>query len=212
LLRLLDRQPEWATAVVWVLKAAAGVRYALLPGGPWADMTYAELRRCLEEQLEGTVQRVGIPGLPREALRLSGGKELPVLEPELRGIWPWRMAAAAEQAKRDLFERLAEELRGPGVTADERARNLAACHLWSSGELWRRLVWEDLALAAISSERSPIRRPGSDCRDVVLSFFNPSQRLEQGQWEVRLTVDVGDVVPVVVGEPRRWWVSHGPQP
>ena len=55
-------------------------------------------------------------------------------------------------------------------------------------------------------KKSPICRPGSDCYDVTLSFFNPKERLTVARKEYRFTIDVSDVVPVTVGEVRAWSV------
>ncbi|HXQ73399.1 MAG TPA: hypothetical protein VN844_23055, partial [Pyrinomonadaceae bacterium] len=61
-------------------------------------------------------------------------------------------------------------------------------------------------LDSITTEKSPICRPDSDCWDVKLTFFNPARRLDQAREIYRLTIDVSDVVPVTVGQVRRWQV------
>ena len=61
-------------------------------------------------------------------------------------------------------------------------------------------------LDTIEVERSPICRQYSDCWDVKLMFFNPSKVFEQARKVYRFTVDVSDVVPVMVGDVRSWFV------
>ena len=49
-------------------------------------------------------------------------------------------------------------------------------------------------------------RLDSDCWDVVLYFFNPANVLGEARRAFRFTVDVSDVVPVLVGDIREWAV------
>ena len=63
-----------------------------------------------------------------------------------------------------------------------------------------------MVLDRIKVERSPICRPDSDCWDVVVTFFNPARIMDQARKVYRFTVDVSDLVPVTVGEPRSWYV------
>ncbi len=63
---------------------------------------------------------------------------------------------------------------------------------------------ENLELDSIEVERSPICRPESDCWDVKLTFFDPTNRFERARQVHRFTVDVSDVIPVTVGEVRHW--------
>jgi hypothetical protein len=59
-------------------------------------------------------------------------------------------------------------------------------------------------LDAIDAERSSLFRRGSDCWDIALSFFDPTQPMQTVRWIHRYTVDVSDVIPVTVGETRSW--------
>jgi hypothetical protein len=61
-----------------------------------------------------------------------------------------------------------------------------------------------MALDTIEVERSPICRQDSDCWDVKLIFFNPEKQFEVARKVFRFTVDVSDVVPVLVGDVRQW--------
>ena len=60
-------------------------------------------------------------------------------------------------------------------------------------------------LDTMEVERSPICRPDSDCWDVKLTFFDPSKVFERARKEYRVTVDVGDVITVTVGDVRAWF-------
>ena len=59
-------------------------------------------------------------------------------------------------------------------------------------------------LADIETERSLVCRPGADCWDVKLSFFNPPKRFEVARKIFRFTIDVSEVIPVTVGDIRGW--------
>ena len=61
----------------------------------------------------------------------------------------------------------------------------------------------NLDLDTIVVAKSPVCRPDSDCYDVELGFFNPSN-LQEARTVARFTVDVSDVIPVTLGEPRFW--------
>jgi hypothetical protein len=61
-------------------------------------------------------------------------------------------------------------------------------------------------LDQIDVEKSPICRLDSECWDVVLYFFNPMNVLGEARRAYRFTVDVSDVVPVLIGDIREWAV------
>lgn len=82
--------------------------------------------------------------------------------------------------------------------------NYAATDAFRLDEVFGDSLKSDLKLDRIDTERSPICRPGSDCWDVMLTFFNPLKRLEQARRVYRMTVDVSDVIPVTVGKVRHW--------
>jgi hypothetical protein len=65
-------------------------------------------------------------------------------------------------------------------------------------------VSKSLSLAGIDVKKSAICRPGSDCQDVILRFFDPHKKTERAVQMYRFTVDVSDVLPVTVGEVRSW--------
>jgi len=104
----------------------------------------------------------------------------------------------------NFLDRVYYELRNLGVTSQERAINYAATNAYQVGAVFERAANERLELDTIDVERSPICRPGSDCWDVKLVFFNPTRRMEQARKVYRFTVDVSHVIPVTVGAIRSW--------
>jgi hypothetical protein len=146
--------------------------------------------------------------------------------PDLRGLCNWRtsdLVAAVvgekpdTEKKREQFdskvegmrgflERIYFELRNTGQTPQERALNFAATNAFNLNLVFESAAKRALQLDEIGVERSPICRPDSDCWDVRLIFFDPADALGQARTVYRFTVDVSDVVPVMVGPFRSWAV------
>ncbi len=63
-----------------------------------------------------------------------------------------------------------------------------------------------MELDSIDVERSQLCRPDSDCWDVKLTFFYPERPVQTLRKVYRFTVDVSDVVPVMVSPVRSWSV------
>jgi hypothetical protein len=106
----------------------------------------------------------------------------------------------------NFLERVYYELRNLGLSSQERAMNYAATNAFQIEQVFHVAGREDMELDQIGVEASPICRPGSDCWDVTLTFFDPGKRLERARKVYRFAVDVSDVVPVTVGEVRSWSV------
>src|SRR5208337_3335400 len=141
----------------------------------------------------------------------------------VRGMHPWNTPALIksvlgenqDQEKtgdiQNFLDRVYYEIRNLGMTPQERAINYAATSAFRTDfkEKLNYTVYSDaitakLKLDSIGVERSPICRPGSDCWDVKLTFFDPTKRLERARRVYRFTVDVSDVIPVTVGPVRHW--------
>jgi cyanobactin maturation PatA/PatG family protease len=220
----LNDHPHHAVAVTWVLVQDATPVYAVQPDGPFAAVAYERLRRFLSYQIESEVERVSIAGIIAGTTRLMNGQTLPVVVPDTRGMWSWNTAALIrevvgsepepDESQADYDHRLSEttnfpervyyEIRNLGITAADRAINFAATNAFQVGLAFRSSIESGMKLEDIGVEPSPICRPGSDCWDVRLTFFDPKRRLEQAKRVHRFTVDVSDVVPVTVGKPRQW--------
>jgi cyanobactin maturation PatA/PatG family protease len=224
LLRYLGDEPYAAANLIWTLNLDATVVYAVQPFGPYANVAYDRLREFLNGQLTQGVERVFIPGYVKGTVRLLNGQQVQLLHPEIRGMYSWNtthLVAAvigpvpteAEAATLhfnraagigNFLERVYYELRNPGTTSQERAMNYAATDAYRLDEVFHDAINRDLYVSGIDVVRSPICRPGSDCWDVMLTFFQPAKRLEQAKRVYRMTVDVSDVIPVTVGKVRHW--------
>lgn len=229
LLAYLDTNPWDAAAIHWTLNLDATPIYAIQPRGPFAGDVGHRLRQFLREQLDEGVERISVPGLIAGSARLFTGQVVPVISPELRGMYSWNTSALidticgslkhenVEQRKKDMddeipqavanfLRRVYDELRNLGITPQDRAINYAATNAFQVKEVFEDAIKESMDLDTIDIERSPICRPDSDCWDVKLTFFNPRKVFKQARKVYRFTVDVSDVVPVMVGPIRSWYL------
>ncbi|WP_444998272.1 PatA/PatG family cyanobactin maturation protease [Aliikangiella sp. IMCC44359] len=224
LLKYLKNDPASAANIYWTLSLDATVVYAIQPYGPFAANVYTRLQEFLDEQINQGVERVSIPGYVKGSVRLLNGQQVPILYPDLRGMYSWstehlikaicgespkEAKALALHAKKvdgvqNFLERVYYEVRNLGVSPQERAMNYAATNAFQIEDVYNKAIENDMKLDSIEVERSPICRPGSDCWDVKLGFFNPSKRHEQARHVHRFTIDVSEVIPVTVGKPRHW--------
>lgn len=227
LLKYLDTNPWDSSAVIWVLMDEATPVYAIQPDGPYALETYARVRQFFREQLEQGVERVSVPGFLGGKVRLYTGMEVPVIIPDLRGMFSWTTTAlieavcgpeppeSAAAAKKEEHQRKAEDMRSfldrvyydirnMGTDPRDRAMNYSATNAFNVQKIFERTINDGMALDTIEVERSPICRQDSDCWDVKLIFFNPEKQFEVARKVFRFTVDVSDVVPVLVGDVRQW--------
>jgi cyanobactin maturation PatA/PatG family protease len=231
MLSYLDHHPWDAAAIEWTLNVDGNPIYALRPQGPFAADTYKELRRFLRERLDEGAERLSVPGLLAGRTTLLIGQSVPVLVPELRGMYSWTTRAlvesvvgpapaedAAAEAKEhherkragvhNFLERVYHELRNLGVAPLERAMNFSATNAFQIERIYESVLKEKerVELDHISATRSPICRPHSDCWDVELTFFFPERPVQTVRKIYRFAVDVSDVVPVTVGKTRSWFV------
>jgi cyanobactin maturation PatA/PatG family protease len=220
----LTENPAHATALTWTLTQETMPIYAIQPAGAFAGEIYARLREFLGHQLTQGVERVSIPGVLGGQTRLLNGQTIPVILPDLRGMFSWSTPALitavmgkpsakkgelAQQKATDIanfLERVYYEIRNLGITSQERAINFTATNAFQLEFVYRDAIESEMKLDSIDVERSPLCRPESDCWDVKLTFFSPSRRLEQARVVYRFTVDVSDSVPVTVGKVRHWHI------
>jgi len=218
---------HFASAILWTLNHEGPAPfYALRPEGAFAKETYVRLLEFFGDQINGKAERVSVPGVLDGSVTLSSGQQLPVVIPDLRALFNWKTAdlitavagkkPATEPQKREyemkiegmrnFLERIYFELRNNGQTPQERALNFAGTNAFQLEAVFKREAARHAQLDEIRVEASPICRPDSDCWDVLLIFFNPQNVLAEAREAVRFTVDVSDVVPVMVGEMRTWAV------
>ncbi len=113
-----------------------------------------------------------------------------------------------------ILDRLDEEVRNPGRSSADRAMNFSATQLQN---ILPSTIASDLVIdpdnpgqeskfeidEILYPKMTSVCREGSDCWDVEISFFNPAE-INAARVIIRQTIDVADVVPVRVENPRRF--------
>jgi cyanobactin maturation PatA/PatG family protease len=216
----LEAHPEESLGLTFVLRQGDTPIYAIQPVGPFADKTYKAMFEALTSSLdeEGSEQRVSIPGIIGSSTRLWNGMTVPVVYPDLRGMYKWRSStliqsvraakgapaqSAPEQDLKDFLDKVYYELRNLGVAPQDRALNYAATNAYQAAHALADAASKSLVLDSINVVKSPICRPDSDCWDVQLVMFDDDD-LRKPNRVYRFTVDVSDVIPVSVGRARNW--------
>jgi cyanobactin maturation PatA/PatG family protease len=219
LLDYLDQNPWEAQSLMWTLNLDATPIYAVVPMGAYANIVYERLRAFLRDE---NIERVSIPGYVKGSIKLLSGQTVPVIVPDVRGMYGWSVSALIENLTqaypagpseedyrnkiREYLERIYYEFRNLGVTPQERALNFSATNAFQIAEVMSTGTANDIGLDTITVEKSPICRPGSDCYDVKLQFFNLQDSRRAGK-VYRFTVDVSDVIPVSIGRVRSWSIA-----
>jgi cyanobactin maturation PatA/PatG family protease len=225
LLNHLEKNPEYSASLIWTLDIEATPVYAIRPVGSFSPRAYERLREFLKVQLNGGAERVSIPGILAGQAKLLSGQVVPVIIPELRGMFNWSTASLVDvligqepraadsklflekrEGIRNFLQRVYYEVMNLGRASQERAMNFAATNAFMAADVFEHAAGKGLMLDSIETERSPVCRPDSDCWDVKLTFFNPKERLTAARVVFRFTIDVSDVVPVTIGEVRHWSV------
>jgi cyanobactin maturation PatA/PatG family protease len=229
LLAYFEKNPWDAEAILWTLNLDATPIYAIQPQGSFASLAFQRLSQFFGEQLREGIERVSIPGVIVGQTMLMSGQVVPVVRPELRGMFNWTTGALIEavcgnpppdsaapqireahakqtQAVTSFLERVYYGVRNLGLLPQERAINYAATNAFNIDKVFEASIKEEMELDTIEAERSPVSRPDSDSWDVKLTFFNPEKVFERARKVYRFTVDVSDVVPVTVGPLRSWSV------
>jgi len=219
LLDYIEQNPWEAQSLIWTLNLDVTSIYAIVPMGPYANVTYERLRSFLRDE---NIERVSIPGYLTGSIKLLSGQTVPTIIPEVRGMYGWSVAALLENLRqaypagpseedcsnkiREYLERIYYEFRNLGVTPQERALNFSATNAFQIAEVMSTGTSADIGLDTITVEKSPICRPDSDCYDVKLQFFNLQDSRRAGK-VYRFTVDVSDAIPVSIGRFRSWSVA-----
>jgi cyanobactin maturation PatA/PatG family protease len=219
LVEYLNQNPYEAQSLIWTLSLDATPIYAIVPVGAYAALGYDRLRAILTEG--DAVERVSVPGRIAGNVRLISGQTVPVIVPELRGMYSWTIPALIDSLVRDYpaqtretlttkvreyLERIYYEFRNLGATAEERALNSSATNAFQVTQVLTSAVDSQLGLDNIQVIKSPICRPDSECYDVTLQFFNLEDSRRSGK-VYRFTVDVSEVIPVTIGQVRSWSVA-----
>ena len=117
MLEHLGNHPHEATGITWTLNLDATPIYAIQPAGPYAAEVYNQLRECLKEQDVAGVQRVSVPGFVAGQAHLMTGHSVPVIIPELRGMYNW----STEDLVRHVRDNLAAKANGQ--TSETKAKS-----------------------------------------------------------------------------------------
>lgn len=218
----LREQPWGAASLIWTLTHETTAVYAIQPAGPFAREAYDRLQEFLRGQLEEGVSQVSLAGVEAGQATLMNGQTVPAVAPELRAMYSWSTPALVKAVLGDrpehdgerydqeaeeianFLDRVYYEINNLGVASAERAINYSATNAFQVATVYQRAIRERMKLDAVSAERSRVCRPGADCWDVKLTFFDPARRQERAKVVHRFTVDVSEVVPVTVGKVRSW--------
>jgi hypothetical protein len=222
----LRGNPAEAKLLIWTLNIELTPIYAIEPEGAFAHLIYESLVDFLDCQIQAEssdnfISRVSIPGvLTGRSVRLFSGQIVPVVVPQLRGMYGWKVSSliretlratrvSAERADNmrgslnEFLNRLYYEFRNLGQTSRDRALNYSATNAFQSAQVWSEASSAGMQLDTINVEKSPFGRMDSDCWDVKLRFFDPEND-RRARKIYRFTIDVSDIMPVTIGTVRSW--------
>lgn len=218
LLSYLDDHPEDAADLIWILNLDQTPVYAIRPAGAFTIEAYREMRQFLADQIIEGVERISVPGIMQGTIKLLSSQVVPVIQPAVQGMYSWTTEAlleamyndegneAVRAAVKNFLDRVYFERPNTGQMARDRAINYAATNAYQAQLVMSNAVQENIVLQSINAEPGVICRPDADCWDVVLTFVNPGQRFQRAQKVYRFTVDVSDIIPVLVGRIRSWYI------
>lgn len=221
----LRANPQFLSGLTFILMQDQIPLYAIQPVGTFALPTYTAMLDALDSAItdRGTEQRISLPGYVSGSARLMNGMNVPIVFPDLRGMYMWRAqdlveaamaveskvpAPPADEAVLEFLNRVYYELRNLGISPQERAMNYAATNAYQARQVFSEAAARNYALDSIQVVKSPICRPDSDCWDVKLQMFDPENERRAGR-VYRYTIDVSEVLPVTVGPVRNWAVRLG---
>ncbi len=161
LVAYLKENPYEASRLTWTLMMESVPIYAIQPAGPYAEVAYQRLIKCLEEQLHGHSDLSSIPGYIAGSTNLMSGQSVPVIVPVIRGMYSWTTTAlceaclgappneAAPEAEKTAFQktksslqnfldRVYYEFKNLGVKPEDRAMNFAGTNLFQAREVFER--------------------------------------------------------------------------
>jgi len=210
----LQSNPELAEELIFTISNANVPLYAIRPTGAFSAQAYQRLIEFYNEQVNGSIERVALPGIIQGTTQNRHGQQLNVVIPALRGLASWTTDALmgtvdskddnTEANVRNFLDRVYYELRNRGLSPKDRAINYAASNVYQVGAVFSQALKDGLQLANIGVANSPLSMPGRSMFDVELSFFNPLKRQEEAVKVYSFAVDVTDVIPVTVGDIRSW--------
>ena len=219
--------PFDSARVLWTVKQDDTPIYVIRPTKDYSEEAYRLLRNFLDASRFKNdpddavrIDMISVPGRIVGQQRLFSGQVVPVIEPNMRAMYNWRaidLASAVgsevaddnasqviEDAKK-FVNKVYFQLQNLGITSADRALNYAATNIYNVVQAIKTEIANGFTLKSISAQKSNVCRPGSDCQDVIIRFFNPKKRFETATNVYRFTIDVSRVIPVAIGEPRTWF-------
>lgn len=206
-----------AQALTWTISVDHTPIYAIQPGPPFAREIYAWLVRFLSAATaESPGVMISVPGMVVGSITLVSGDAVPLLRPVLQGMFRWSdmetideqpvvLGQSPDTIAQDVggfANRIWRKIRNRGALPTERAFNYVATRAYQEA---RAILRDgDLEIDTVTSRPSPIGRPASNCWDVQLVLFNPTRLVDQPKIVYQYTVDVSNVLPVLVVPPNRW--------
>lgn len=103
----------------------------------------------------------------------------------------------------DFRNMMTRKYRNLGITGRDRALNYASTSAFRAFEIIEQASGEKMVLDDIAVVKSAACRPGSDCYDVRLTMFIPSD-VKASLRVFQFTLDVSDTIPVNIGEISFW--------
>ncbi len=230
-----DREALWAhleqhrhenSSIIWTLTFDDVLPvYAIEPSGPTTHRSYDLLIEYMRSQLDGQAKMVSVPGVISGNVQLVDGTNVPKINPAPRGMFAWGVEQLVERViaqlperpsdkklnrfargLRDMLNRVYYMQRNLGVSAAHRALNYSVTNALPLANAYAEAFGKKMELDTIEVDRSQICRPESDCWDVKVYFFFPQRQVQTVRKVFHFTVDVSDIVPVVIGEVRSWFV------
>jgi len=192
-----------------------------------------EALKQTDDNYVGRVSVPGV--LVSRTVRLFSGQVIPVVVTMPRGLYTWNEQQIIAQVKkalpafpagvdpvtvdvylRNFLNKVYYEFRNLGVNPQDRALNYSATNLFQLASSLPQIISPTslipnieagtlYAFNTISVSKSPYCRMDSDCWDVQLTFFDPTDD-RSANIVMQFTVDVSDTMPVTLG-PTRMWTS-----
>jgi hypothetical protein len=209
ILEYFTAKPWEASAVTWVLSRNEAPLYAIRPTGPFASRGYELLREFLSDQLETERVFVAIAGRIAGQATLSTRTTIPVIEPEIDGMYDWessKLLGAVGLKKGDkaytvidnFLRRMESAVENIGIAPQDRALNFSATHLLSLVQHLTAIFKDGYLFDQVEVSRSSLCHPDGECYKVRTYFFPPDLMKPRQVFEY--TVDVSDVIPVKVAD------------
>jgi hypothetical protein len=129
----------------------------------------------------------------------EGGKGAPPPPPAGPGDVPVPDPGDLRRGLINFLNRVYYEFRNLGLRSQDRAMNFAGTELVEAADAIRDALRMGYQLDTIQVERSGFCRPDSDCWDVKLAFYYPTDPLRVSRKLYVYTIDVSCVIPVRVG-------------